>query len=146
MSGEVELEVISKCYLTNVTPFPWTTADHLLKTREGQELLLSKTVQHPEASLYPASGVYRQRFLKHWLNQADDVVEAVYELYALLLSQPLSQQGYKIYCFGGAMIKVEETVAMCSAGTTGLRTWEAYNRAGVWYRTARSYSSPHLYS
>lgn len=122
---ESELDGISKSFLANVTPFPWATADHLLKSKEGQELLLAKTLQHPEALLYPASGVYRQRILKHWINQANDVLEAVYEMYGLLLSQPLTQQGYKIYNFGGTLIKVEETVAMCSAGTTGLRTWEA---------------------
>ncbi|KAL5255112.1 hypothetical protein ACHWQZ_G014522 [Mnemiopsis leidyi] len=100
-----------------------------LLTLGSQHKLYDKTVRHPMAMKFPLASAFVKTFIKSWINQVEDceVLEEVYESFSAALTHIEPQIGYKIYTFDGGSHyhATKETVAMCSKGTTGLRTWQA---------------------
>ncbi|XP_048408680.2 protein-lysine N-methyltransferase EEF2KMT [Stegostoma tigrinum] len=94
------------------------------------QLILQQTILHPVCNEYPPSVKYRRLFLAELIKKHErtstEPLDDLYNALGEVLRSEDSQMCYKNYfLLSGENIRLGESVAIISEGTTGLVTWEA---------------------
>ncbi|NXE24252.1 EF2KT methyltransferase, partial [Ardeotis kori] len=120
--------------------FPWPELEQNLRAAPGPSLLLDilhKTLLHPLCVKYPPSAKYRRCFLTKLIKKhestAAEPLDELYDALAELLHEEESTRCYKNYLLPtGESVTLSESMAIISAGTTGLVTWDAALHLAEW--------------
>ncbi|NXL68286.1 EF2KT methyltransferase, partial [Chordeiles acutipennis] len=121
--------------------FPWPELEQNLRAAPDSTLLvdiLHQTILHPLCVKYPPSTKYRRCFLtelikKHESTAAEPLDELYDTLADVLNEEEESTNCYKNYLLPrGECVTLSESVAIISAGTTGLVTWDAALHLAEW--------------
>ncbi|NXH11851.1 EF2KT methyltransferase, partial [Bucco capensis] len=99
--------------------------------------ILHKTVLHPLCVKYPPATKYRRCFLTELIKKheatAAEPLDELYDTLADVLREEESTHCYRNYLLPtGESVSLLESVAMVSAGTTGLVTWDAALHLAQW--------------